>query len=120
MYLIAKKVTVTSNVTVTSGADAPRQENITNWALAQFQKRYGRGTADGSTVNTRESPRRAPMDGRTIPYGHDVTKTDIFHYVYAVFHHPAYRAKYKQNLKASFPESRFTRISGNGQVGASG
>ncbi len=33
----------------------------------------------------------------------DITKEDIFHYVYAVLHNPAYRKKYEINLKREFP-----------------
>ena len=36
-----------------------------------------------------------------------ITKEDIFHYVYAVLHHPAYRAKYEINLKREFPRIPF-------------
>jgi predicted helicase len=32
-----------------------------------------------------------------------ISKTDIFHYVYAVLHNPNYRQKYEQNLKREFP-----------------
>ena len=32
---------------------------------------------------------------------------DIFHYVYAVLHNPAYREKYQQNLKREFPRIPF-------------
>jgi predicted helicase len=52
-----------------------RQENITDWALAQFQEVYGA----------------------------QATKQDIFHYVYAVLHHPAYRERYAENLKRELP-----------------
>ncbi len=52
-----------------------RQENITDWALAQFRAAYGPA----------------------------VTKRDIFHYVYAILHHPAYRARYAENLKRELP-----------------
>jgi predicted helicase len=34
-------------------------------------------------------------------------KTDIFHYVYAVLHNPAYRKKYELNLKREFPRIPF-------------
>jgi predicted helicase len=57
-----------------------RVENITDWALGQFQKKY--------------------KDKKII-------KEDIFHYVYAVLHHPAYRAKYEINLKREFPRIPF-------------
>src|SRR5579884_891549 len=46
-----------------------RRENITDWALAQFQARYGE----------------------------QVSKWDIFHYVYAMLHHPQYRERYAEN-----------------------
>ncbi len=57
-----------------------RRENITDWALAQFQEHYG----DGS-----------------------ITKWDIFHYVYALLHHPAYREKYAANLRRELPRLPF-------------
>ncbi|HMQ31812.1 MAG TPA: N-6 DNA methylase [Chloroflexaceae bacterium] len=56
-----------------------RRENITDWALGQFQARYGAG----------------------------VTKRDIFHYVYAVLHHPQYRERYAENLKRELPRLPF-------------
>jgi predicted helicase/very-short-patch-repair endonuclease len=37
----------------------------------------------------------------------EITKLDIFHYVYAVLHHPAYRQKYERNLKREFPRIPF-------------
>ena len=36
-----------------------------------------------------------------------ITKEAIFHYVYAVLHHPAYREKYAINLKREFPRIPF-------------
>ena len=39
--------------------------------------------------------------------GSGITKRDIFHYVYAVLHHPAYREKYAINLKREFPRIPF-------------
>ena len=52
-----------------------RRDNITDWALTQFQDKYGP----------------------------EVTKRDIFHYVYALLHHPEYRERYKENLKRELP-----------------
>jgi predicted helicase len=63
-----------------------RLDNITDWALAQFWAHYAAG---------RGGSRTAPTP--------DITKRDIFHYVYAVLHHPAYRQKYELNLKRDFP-----------------
>ncbi len=36
-------------------------------------------------------------------YGETVTKWDIFHYVYAMLHHPVYRTRYAENLKRDLP-----------------
>jgi predicted helicase len=58
-----------------------RQENITDWALEQFRTHY-----DDS----------------------DISKWDIFRYVYAVLHHPEYREKYEANLKRELPRIPFT------------
>ncbi len=55
-------------------------ENITDWGLQQFRQHYN--------------------DKR-------ITKEDIFHYTYAVLHHPAYRQKYALNLKREFPRLPF-------------
>jgi predicted helicase len=52
-----------------------RHENITNWVLSQFHTKYGS----------------------------EVTKWDIFHYVYAMLHHPQYRERYAENLKRDLP-----------------
>jgi predicted helicase len=61
-------------------ADGERVDNITDWALGQFQKQF-----------------RDKV----------ISKEDIFHYVYAVLHHPAYRAKYEINLKRELPRIPF-------------
>ena len=58
-----------------------RQENITDWALAEFRTRYGDDT---------------------------ISKWDIFHYNYALLHHPVYREKYEKNLKRDLPHIPFT------------
>ena len=52
-----------------------RRENITDWALKQFQSKYDE----------------------------HVTKWNIFHYVYALLHHPQYRSRYAENLKRDLP-----------------
>jgi predicted helicase len=68
--------------------ESERVENITDWALGQFQKHYGKGGSRSAPTKT-------------------IGKLDIFHYVYAVLHHPTYRAKYEQNLKREFPRIPF-------------
>jgi predicted helicase len=50
-------------------------DNITDWGLQQFTNHYKK----------------------------TIAKQDVFHYVYAVLHHPAYRKKYELNLKREFP-----------------
>ena len=63
-----------------------RQENITDWALAEFRDHYN----DDS-----------------------ISKWDIFHYNYGLLHHPAYREKYEMNLKRDLHISRSPRTSGS-------
>lgn len=60
--------------------DDSRQENITDWALNQFRQHY---------QNT------------------GIEKINLFHYVYAVLHYPAYREKFALNLKQEFPRIPF-------------
>jgi predicted helicase len=50
--------------------------NITDWALTKFSKHYRDKT---------------------------ITKEDIFYYVYAVFHNPRYKEKYKDALRREHP-----------------
>jgi predicted helicase len=61
-----------------------RRENITDWALEQFRARY-----------------------------HDpsISKWDIFHYIYAVLHHPEYRERYAANLRRELPRIPFVSAS---------
>lgn len=65
-----------------------RVENITDWALEQFRARYQQTFEVSKTSKV-------------------LDKSDIFHYVYAVLHHPAYRQKYRLNLKREFPRIPF-------------
>jgi predicted helicase len=53
---------------------------VTDWALAQFRQRY----ADPA-----------------------ISKWDVFHYAYAVLHHPEYRARYAANLRRELPKIPF-------------
>jgi len=57
-----------------------RKENITDWALEQFQTQY--------------------KDSK-------ITKWDIFYYTYALLHHPQYRDRYAANLKRELPRIPF-------------
>jgi predicted helicase len=60
--------------------EGARRDNITDWTLKQFQSHY----KDKA-----------------------ITRLDIFHYVYAILHDPAYREKYRLNLKREFPRVSF-------------
>jgi len=64
-----------------------QRENITDWALAQFQAQYGA----------------------------QVTKRDIFHYVYGVLHSPQYREHYADNLKRELPRIPLTPALSHGE-----
>jgi predicted helicase len=57
-----------------------RRENITDWALEQFRTHYN---------------------------DKNISKWDIFHYVYGVLHHPGYRTKFADNLKRELPRIPF-------------
>lgn len=57
-------------------ADGTRRDNITDWALAEFRTRSGLA---------------------------DLTKADIFYYVYAALHHPVWRSDFALNLKKELP-----------------
>ena len=59
-----------------------RRENITDWALARFREVYAEP---------------------------EITKWDIFHYLYALLHHPAYRETYAANLRRELPRIPFVR-----------
>ena len=65
---------------VYNGDGSKRRDNITDWALQQFRTQY--------------------LDEL-------ISKWDIFHYVYAVLHHPQYREKYAANLKRELPRMPF-------------
>ena len=58
------------------GNGSNNQENITDWALAQFRAYYG---------------------------DESIGKWNIFHYVYGLLHHPEYRERYEANLKRELP-----------------
>src|ERR1035441_10643876 len=62
-----------------------RRENITDWGLLEFQTRYG---------------------------DRKISKWDIFHYVYAVLHHPQYRERYAANLRRELPRIPLVRSAG--------
>ncbi len=57
-----------------------RRENISDWGLKQFQDHYGDS---------------------------NITKWDIFYYIYALLHHPEYRTKYAANLRRELPRVPF-------------
>ncbi len=59
------------------------RENITDWALEQFRARY---------------------------HDRSITKWDIFHYIYAVLHHPEYRERYAANLRRELPRIPFAAL----------
>jgi predicted helicase len=64
---------------VVIGSDGSRSDNVTDWALKQFQTQYA--MAKGALI----------------------TKDAIFSYVYGVLHDPIYRKQYAINLKRELP-----------------
>ena len=61
-------------------ADGERMSNVTEWGLRQFREHYG----DDS-----------------------ITAEDVFAYVYAMLHDPAYRQRYEVDLRREFPRVYF-------------
>jgi predicted helicase len=57
-----------------------RRENITDWALEQYQSHYADST---------------------------ITKWEIFYSIYALLHQPSYRQKYAANLRRALPHIPF-------------
>lgn len=90
-------------------------DNITNWALAEFRKRYLTpspplaelpqiGEADDGAS---PSPSMGKVDIGEANGRKGLEKDDIFHYCYGVLHDPIYREKYALNLKRDFPRIPF-------------
>ncbi len=88
-----------------------RRENITDWALEQFRARYDRSEvhSEAEYLNADATHDGTPL--RSEPYyereQREITKWDIFYYVYAILHHPQYREKYAANLKRELPRIPF-------------
>lgn len=84
-----------------------RIDNITDWALDLFNNHYRNNKKANSLVIPRNEESDTTTQGSLVPRDDNstspISKEDIFHYVYAVLHHPAYRKKYELNLKREFP-----------------
>ena len=65
-----------------------QRENITDWSLGLFRAHF--------TAVSAKSPATAAKARK-------LTKWDIFHYVYAILHHPGYRSTFAENLKRELP-----------------
>jgi predicted helicase len=76
-----------------------RKENISDWALSVFRKKYSSAMVEDLADALVKGKRLAESSTTA----NVIQKLDIFHYVYAVLHNPAYRQKYEQNLKRDFP-----------------
>ena len=84
--------------------DGNPHDNITDWALSQFQARYSESKL--MSLDSNGSPIALAIGEKTAK-AVLLQKQDIFYYVYAVLHNPAYREKYEQNLKREFPRIPF-------------
>jgi predicted helicase len=92
-----------------------RRENITDWALQQFRAHYSPDAPQdaaptaplGSTLpRTAPSTRHARRPDAKAT-AREITKWDIFYYVYGILHHPGYREKFADNLKRELPRIPF-------------
>jgi predicted helicase len=61
----------------------------------------------GSTWQTGGRGSRAVDQFRSRYHDPSITKWDIFHYVYAILHHPDYRQRYAANLRRELPRIAF-------------
>jgi predicted helicase len=106
-----------------------RRENITDWALALFREHYG-STISPQVASAASAPLRLKKelqrrDAEDAEKKHaekgtaqrrgaepaeqsnaeerEITKWDIFYYVYGILHHPGYREKFSDCLKRELP-----------------
>lgn len=102
-----------------------RRENITDWAVEEFNGRYANmgGTKNqrqaerlpagqaGSRSLSKAKSRMTPFDSAQGDVGARgrITKWDIFHYIYALLHHPTYRERYAANLRRELPRIPFVK-----------
>ncbi len=86
-----------------------RTDNITDWGKQQFEDYYYSPERTNATVKSYQVVQFGANNNRkgTVMEVPGIQKTDIFHYVYAVLHNPAYRKKYELNLKREFPRIPF-------------
>ncbi|MDX2129904.1 MAG: type ISP restriction/modification enzyme [Chloroherpetonaceae bacterium] len=76
--------------------------SVSNPSPLPLGEDLGEGKFRSSDKVSSEIPSKEDLgEGKTI------TKEAIFHYTYAVLHHPAYRKKYELNLKREFPRLPF-------------
>jgi predicted helicase len=83
--------------------DGRQVDNITDWALARFQKAYGKNgnlRPNRTTGSSRESPAAKNPPQR-------LSKDAIFNYVYGVLHDPIYKTEYAADLRKKFPRLPF-------------
>lgn len=83
-----------------------RRENISDWALEKFRAAYGASSGRGGFETRPEKTKRAglkpaPTFGKNAKG--EISKLDVFHYVYGLLHSPEYREKYSANLRLELP-----------------
>jgi predicted helicase len=77
-------------------------ENITDWALDEFRRKYAPERSVKSDKATKSKKKR--VAGKS---ARRIEKEDVFRYVYGVLHNSAYRKKYELNLKRELPRIPF-------------
>jgi len=106
-----------------------RRENITDWALAEFRERYGSAispqvsSAASAPLRLKKELQRRDAEDAEKKHAEkgtaqrrgaeaaeqsnaevrEITKWDIFYYVYGILHHPGYREKFSDCLKRELP-----------------
>jgi predicted helicase len=86
-----------------------RRENITDWAVEEFSRHYRPGHSEGAKRPKNLQKGSDPSSHRKRGTQDDITKWDIFHYIYALLHHPTYRERYAANLRRELPRIPFVK-----------
>jgi predicted helicase len=77
-------------------------------SLQKTQKRLtGYDAGDKESIIRRDGISNHTLKSASKVYGNNVSKEDIFYYVYGILHSPAYRETFKDNLNKSLPRSPF-------------
>src|SRR5207244_656472 len=76
-------------------------ESKANEPAGLSRREWPRRSVRGDKEDRRDKP------GGSLPAQRDISKWDIFYYVYGILHHPGYRTKFADNPKRQLPRIPF-------------